>query len=73
MAILKSNQAINSKFFETASDVFRKMAGRKPSAGQADAYRAGLQKFGSAIANQDYDATNSMMKQLVERGKELGK
>jgi soluble cytochrome b562 len=73
MAILKSNQAVNSKFFERASDVFRKMAGRTPNSNQAEAYRSGMQKFGSAIANQDYEATSSIMKELIQRGKELGK
>lgn len=73
MAILKSNQAINSDFFQRASDTFRRMAGRTPSPGTAQAYKSGLQKFGSAIAEQDYDKTKSIMEQLVKRGRELGK
>lgn len=73
MAMLKSNQAVNPDFFKRASDVFRRMATRTPSPGTAEAYKSGLQKFGSAIASGDYEGTKSIMEQLLKRGKELGK
>lgn len=73
MAMIKSNEAINPDFFKRASETFRRMAGRTPSPGTAAAYKSGLQKFGSAIAAEDYEGTKSMMEQMLKRGKELGR